>query len=146
LPTSLADAVDREISRVEEQVLAAAEAMPEDRFDFSPESLRLPGSAYQGVRTFAVQVRHIAASNYFIWSPLAGERLPDGLENGEGPPALRSRSQILGFLRSAVNEHGQTIVGVCVTGEVHQSPISSGFQGVAGRPVTPGSNAKSEPA
>jgi len=101
LPTSLADAVDREISRVEEQELAAAEAMPEDRFDFSPESLRLPGSAYQGVRTFAVQVRHIAASNYFIWSPLAGERLPDGLENGEGPPALRSRSQILGFLRNS---------------------------------------------
>jgi dienelactone hydrolase len=101
LPTTLAVAVDREISRVEEQVLAAAEAMPEDRFDFTPERLRIPGSAYQGVRTFAVQVRHIAASNYFIWSPLTGERLPEGLKDGEGPPELRSRAQILGFLRSS---------------------------------------------
>jgi dienelactone hydrolase len=101
VPTTLAAAVDREITRVEEQVLAAAEAMPEDRFDFSPERLRVPGSAYQGVRTFAVQVRHIAASNYFIWSPLTGERLPEGLVNGEGPVELRSRAQILGFLRSS---------------------------------------------
>jgi dienelactone hydrolase len=99
LPPTLAAAVDREISRVEEQVLAAAEAMPEDRFDFSPEQLRIPGSAYRGVRTFAVQVRHIAASNYFLWSPLTGERLPEGLEDGEGPRELRSRAEILGFLR-----------------------------------------------
>ena len=99
LPTTLAAAVDREISRVEEQVLAAAEAMPEDRFDFTPERLRLTGSAYQGVRTFAVQVRHIAASNYFLWSPLTGERLPEGLKDGEGPAELRSRAEILAFLR-----------------------------------------------
>jgi len=99
LPTTLAAAVDREITRVEEQVVAAAEAMPEDRFDFSPERLRLAGSAYQGVRTFAVQVRHIAASNYFLWSPLTGERLPEGLKDGEGPAELRSRADILAFLR-----------------------------------------------
>jgi hypothetical protein len=99
MPTTLAAAVDREISRVEEQVLAAAEAMPENRFDFSPEQLRIPGSAYQGVRTFAVQVRHIAASNYFLWSPLTGERLPDGLKDGEGPAELQSRAEILAFLR-----------------------------------------------
>jgi dienelactone hydrolase len=98
-PTTLAAAVDREISRVEEQVLAAAEAMPEDRFDFTPERLRISGSAYQGVRTFAVQVRHIAASNYFLWSPLTGERLPEGLSDGEGPRELRSRAEILEFLR-----------------------------------------------
>ena len=98
-PATLAVAVDREISRVEEQVVAAAEAMPEDRFDFSPERLRIAGSAYQGVRTFAVQVRHIAASNYFLWSSLTGEPLPEGLKDGEGPADLRTRAEILAFLR-----------------------------------------------
>ena len=57
-------AVDGKISAVERQVLDAAEAMPEDKFNFSPDSLSLPGSNYKGVRTFAVQVKHIAASNY----------------------------------------------------------------------------------
>ena len=40
---TLASAIDREISAVEKQVLDAAEAMPEDKFNFSPESLHLPG-------------------------------------------------------------------------------------------------------
>jgi len=59
----LASAIDREISAIEKQLLEAAEAMPEDKFNFSPESLNLPGGNYQGVRTFAVQVKHIAASD-----------------------------------------------------------------------------------
>ena len=98
---TLSAALDREIRRVEEQVIAAAEAMPEDRFDFSPEQLRIPGAAYHGVRSFAVQVKHVATSNYFLWSPLAGERLPEGLKDGEGPPGMRSKAEILGFLRQS---------------------------------------------
>src|SRR4029077_795562 len=46
---TLASAIDREISAVEKQVLDAAEAMPEDKFNFSPESLHLPGGNYTGV-------------------------------------------------------------------------------------------------
>ena len=56
--------------------------MPEDKFNFSPESLNIPGGNYRGVRTFAVQIKHIAASNYFIWSGLTGEKLPANLKDG----------------------------------------------------------------
>jgi hypothetical protein len=62
-PPTIASAIDREISIVEKEVVEAAEAMPEDKFDFSPEKLNLPGSDYKGVRTFGEQVKHIAASN-----------------------------------------------------------------------------------
>src|SRR5436309_5266506 len=62
-PPTIASAIDREISLVEKEVVAAAEAMPEDKFDFSPEKLNLPGSDYKGVRTFGEQLKHIAASN-----------------------------------------------------------------------------------
>ena len=95
---SLASAIDREISAVEKQVLDAAEAMPEDKFNFSPESLNLPGSNYKGVRTFAVQVKHIAASNYFIWSGLTGDKLPENLKDGNGPEDVKTRAEILKFL------------------------------------------------
>jgi hypothetical protein len=57
---------DREISAVEKLILEVADAMPEEKFNFSPESLNIPGSNYRGVRTLAVELRHIAASNYFI--------------------------------------------------------------------------------
>jgi len=98
---TLASAVDREISVIEKLILDAAEAMPEEKFNFSPEGLSLPGSNYKGVRSFAVQVRHIAASNYFLWSPLTGDKLPEGLKDGNGPESLKSKADILQFLKDS---------------------------------------------
>jgi uncharacterized damage-inducible protein DinB len=100
-PPTLASILDREISAVEKQILDVAEAMPEDKFNFSPESLNIPGADYKGVRTFAVQVRHVAASNYFIWSPLTGDKLPAGLKDGEGPENLKSKAEIVQFLKDS---------------------------------------------
>lgn len=98
---TLASNVDGEVSAIEKQVVEAAEAMPEDKFNFAPESLRIPGSDYKGVRTFAVQVKHIAASNYFIWSPLTGDKLPEGLKDGNGPESLKTKADILQFLKDS---------------------------------------------
>jgi uncharacterized damage-inducible protein DinB len=98
---TLASAIDREISDIEKQVLDAAEAMPEDKFNFSPESLNLPGGNYKGVRTFAVQVKHIAASNYFIWSGITGDKLPANLKDGNGPEEVKTKAEILAFLKDS---------------------------------------------
>jgi hypothetical protein len=100
-PPTIASTVDREISAIEKQILEAAEAMPEDRFNFSPASLNIRGSAYLGARTFAVQVKHIAASNYFLYSPLTGDQLPEGLKDGNGPRDLKTKSDIIKFLKDS---------------------------------------------
>ena len=75
-PPTIASAIDREISIIEKEVVEAAEAMPEDKFDFSPEKLNICGSDYKGVRTFGQQLKHVAASNYLIWSPITREKAP----------------------------------------------------------------------
>jgi uncharacterized damage-inducible protein DinB len=93
--------VDREISTIEKQIVEAAEAMPEDKFNFSPESLNIPGSEYKGVRTFAVQVKHVASSNYFIWSPLTGDKVPESIKDGNGPENLKTKADILKFLKDS---------------------------------------------
>jgi uncharacterized damage-inducible protein DinB len=98
---TMAAVVDREISAVEKQVIDAAEAMPEDKFTFSPESLKISGDDYKGVRSFAVQVKHIAASNYFIWSGLTGDQLPANLKDGNGPEELKTKADILKFLKDS---------------------------------------------
>ena len=100
LPT-LASILDSEISNIEKQIVDVAEAMPEDKYNFSPESLHIPGSDYKGVRTFAVQVKHVAASNYFIWSHLTGDKLPEGLKDGNGPENLKSKADIIKFLKES---------------------------------------------
>src|SRR5208337_4838488 len=98
---TVASTLDNQISTVEKQIVDAAEAMPEDKFNFSPESLKIPGDDYKGVRTFAVQVKHIAASNYFLWSPLTGDKLPEGLKDGNGPENLKSKADIMNFLKDS---------------------------------------------
>jgi hypothetical protein len=99
---TLVSTVDSEISAVEKQILDVAEAMPEDKFNFSPESLHIPGSDYKGVRTFAVQFKHVATSNYYIWSHITGDKLPDGLgDDGNGPANLKSKAEIIKFLKDS---------------------------------------------
>ena len=100
-PPTIASEVDRGISNVEKEVVEAAEAMPEDRFNFSPEGSNIPGSNYKGVRAFALQVRHIAASNYLIWSPVTGDKLPQGMKDGNGPENLKTKAEIVSFLKDS---------------------------------------------
>jgi len=98
---TLAATIDRDISGVEKQVIDAAEAMPEDKFNFSPESLNIPGDDYKGVRTFAQQVKHVAASNYAIWSPLTGEKFPKDFMGGNGPENLKTKAEIIQFVKDS---------------------------------------------
>jgi len=122
--STLASAIDREISAVEKQILDAAEAMPDDKFNFSPESLNLPGANYKGVRTFAVQVKHIAASNYFIWSPLTGDKLPANLKDGNGPEDIKTKAEILTFLKDSF-ALGHRAAATLTTENMLQTPGNS---------------------
>jgi uncharacterized damage-inducible protein DinB len=100
-PPTIASSIDREISLVEKEVLEVAEAMPEDKFDFSPEKLSIPGSDYKGVRTFGQQLKHIAASNYLIWSPITGEKPPDNVNEGKGPDNMKAKADIIQYVKDS---------------------------------------------
>jgi len=100
-PLTLASSVDRDISAIEKQILDVAEAMPEEKFNFTPQSLKIPGDDYKGVRSFAVQLKHVAASNYLIWSPLTGDKLPEGLNDGNGSANVKTKTEIVSFLKDS---------------------------------------------
>src|SRR5581483_9922305 len=100
-PATLAGVVDHDVSGIEKMVVELAEAMPEDKFNFSPQSLNIPGSSFKEVRTFAQQVKHIAASNFAIWSPLTGETFPKDYMGGNGPENLKTKVEIIQFLKDS---------------------------------------------
>jgi len=100
-PATIAAIVDAQIDRIEKLVVEAAEAMPEEKYGFSPDSLAIPGSDYKGVRTFGQQVRHIAASNYAYWWSLTGEDVPSDFKGGNGPDTLKTKADILRFLKDS---------------------------------------------
>jgi len=97
-PPTIASMVDRQISAAEKLITEAAEAMPEDKFNFSPESLNIPGADYKRVRTFALQVKHVAASNYALYAPLTGDTFPKDFLGGNGPENVKTKAEIMKFL------------------------------------------------
>jgi hypothetical protein len=121
---TVASTVDREINAVEKLIVDVAEAMPEDKFNFSPENVNIPGSDYKGVRSFAVQVKHIATSNWFIWSPLTGDKLPEGLKDGNGPEALKTKAEIIKFLKDSF-ALGHKAAATLTTENMLQNPGNS---------------------
>ena len=129
VPT-IASAIDREISIVEKELIDAAEAMPEDKFDFSPEKLNISGSDYKGVRTFGQQLKHVAASNYLIWSPITGEKTPDTVNDGKGPDNMTAKADIIKYLKDSF-AFGHKAVATLNASNLLQ-PISSS----SGRPTT----------
>ena len=129
-PPTIASSIDREISLVEKEVLEAAEAMPDNKFDFSPEKLNIPGSDYKGVRTFGEQLKHIAASNYLIWSPITGEKPPDNVNDGKGPDNMKVKADIIKYVKDSFAFGHKSVATLNSSNLVE--PITSG----SGRPTT----------
>lgn len=127
-PPTIASAIDREISLVEKEVLEAAEAMPDDKFDFSPEKLNIPGSDYKGVRTFGEQLKHIAASNYLIWSPITGDKPPDNVNEGKGPDTMKSKDEIIKYVKDSFAFGHKSVATLNSTNLVEPITSKSGRQ------------------
>ncbi|HYX53023.1 MAG TPA: DinB family protein [Candidatus Limnocylindrales bacterium] len=98
---SFSGIVERKISNLEKEFVEAAEAMPDDKFNFTPDSLGLKGSEYKGVKTFAEEVRHVAATNFALWGAVAGEKPPMDLGGDNGPESLKTKAEIVKFLKDS---------------------------------------------
>jgi len=77
---TIANIVDRQITQLEKQFVAVAEAMPDDKFDYTPSQLNTKDGR-DPVRSFALEVRHVATANYAFWSPLTGDAMPAGTDD-----------------------------------------------------------------
>jgi uncharacterized damage-inducible protein DinB len=93
---SVAQALDSGVKSVEGEVVPAAEAMPEDKYAFAPTN-----GEFKGVRSFAQQVKHIAAVNYIVAAGILGEKPPVETGGESGPEAMKSKADIVKFLKDS---------------------------------------------
>jgi hypothetical protein len=117
---SFAMVLDRSLSSVEHEVVPAAEAMPEDKFNFAPTQ-----GEFNGVRTFAQQVKHIAAVNYMIAGSILSEKPPVKLGGENGPDNITSKADVVKFLKDSfayLHKAANSIDESNVLGEV-QAPF-----------------------
>jgi hypothetical protein len=97
---TVATIMDRQLTALEHEFVPAAEAMPDAKFNFAPATTQ---GEFKGVRTFALQVKHVAATNYVIFSGILGEKLPANIDpkQDNGPDAMTSKADIVKFLKDS---------------------------------------------
>jgi uncharacterized damage-inducible protein DinB len=100
-PPTIASAVDQQITILEREFVGAAEAMPDDKFNFAPGSLDIANSEYKGVKTFAEEVRHVAATNYLLWGAITGDKSPIESKEDNGPSSLTTKAEIVKYLKDS---------------------------------------------
>lgn len=93
---TLSQALDYWISNCETEVVSTADAMPEAKYSFAPTA-----GEFTGVRTFAEQVKHLAANNYRMAARILGETPTPDQEAETGPVAVRSKPEILDYLKGS---------------------------------------------
>src|SRR6266566_4638546 len=88
--------LDRAVKNVEQEFVPAAEAMPEDKYSFAPTA-----GEFKGVRTFAQQVKHVAAVNYIFGAAILNEKPPVDVGGESGPDSVKSKAEIMQFLKDS---------------------------------------------
>jgi uncharacterized damage-inducible protein DinB len=84
------------ITNMEHEFVPAAEAMPEDKFGFAPTN-----GQFKGVRTFAQQIKHVAAVNYELGAALLEQKPPVDISDESGPASITSKADILKYLKDS---------------------------------------------
>jgi hypothetical protein len=95
-PKTVSQVLEFWISDTERLIVPAAEAMPEAKYSFAPVK-----GEFQGVRTFAEQVKHLAAANYQLGAGALGEDPPAGTQNESAPPSVQTKDEIVEYLKGS---------------------------------------------
>jgi uncharacterized damage-inducible protein DinB len=98
---SITSAIERQFTKIEGDILSSAQAMPEDKYQFTPESLNIKDSDFKGVRTFAGQIVHLATDNILIWSAITGDSVRADIKDVNGPKNIKSKNDIIEYLKSS---------------------------------------------
>jgi len=83
---------------LEKSFVDLAEAMPEEKWPFKPS-----GGAFDNVRTFAEQVKHVACANEAFASEVDHKEPPPACDTG-GPNPAKSKAEILRYLRQSFTQ------------------------------------------
>jgi uncharacterized damage-inducible protein DinB len=88
--------LDHAVTNFEHEFTPAADAMPEDKYGFAPTN-----GEFKGVRTFAQQIKHVAAVNYELGAAILQEKPPVDIGDESGPASVTSKADILNYLKDS---------------------------------------------
>ena len=93
---TVSQVLDHSVTGVEKEFVPAAEAMTEDKYSFAPSN-----GEFKGVRTFAQQIKHVAAVNYLLGGAILQEKPPADTGEESGPASITSKADIVKYLKDS---------------------------------------------
>jgi uncharacterized damage-inducible protein DinB len=120
---TVTELLNRNVSNMEHEFVPAAEAMPEDKFNFVPTN-----GEFKGVRTYAQMIKHVAAVNYELAAALLEQKPPADIGDETGPASITSKADIIKYLKDSfeyVHKALATVNEGNLTGTV-RSPFGEG--------------------
>jgi len=119
--TGVSDSVKRVLQVTETQFLSLAEAMPAKLYGFAPSA-----AGFEGVRTFAEQVKHVACSNFAFFNEIEHKTPPEHCEKG-GPSKASTKEELLKYLRDSF-DYGNTVLAAMTDGDA-QTKVQGQYWG-----------------
>ena len=95
---TIAETLDSWIANTEDHAVPVADAMPEEKYSFAPSTTI---GEYKDVRTFAQQVKHLAANNYWMAALIMGATPTADMSGETGPDSVRTKAQIMAYLKGS---------------------------------------------
>jgi hypothetical protein len=97
-PTQLttSQVIDAWITNTETHLVPVADAMPEEKYSFAPRN-----GEFRNVRTFAEQLKHLAANNYRQAAVILGEKPTADQINEQGPDSVKTKAEIVDYLKGS---------------------------------------------
>jgi uncharacterized damage-inducible protein DinB len=93
---TVTELLNKNVSNMEREFVPAAEAMPEDKFGFAPTN-----GEFKGVRTYAQQIKHVAAVNYELAAALLEQKPPVDIGDESGPASITSKADVIKYLKDS---------------------------------------------
>jgi len=84
------------IANTETHLVPLADAMPEEKYSFTPTN-----GEFKGIRTFGEQVKHLASFNYLAANYILGTTPTRDQKEETGPESITTKAEIMEYLKGS---------------------------------------------
>ena len=121
IPLNTRQIIDAWISNTEAHLVPVAEAMPEDKYSFTPTI-----GGFTNLRTFAEQLKHLAANNYSVAAKIMGNKPTPDQANEKGPDEVRTKAEIVEYVKGSFAALHKAVATISQENEVEPLTNMSG--------------------
>ncbi|HKT24371.1 MAG TPA: DinB family protein [Terriglobales bacterium] len=124
---TIASTLNGSLRGIEREIMGAAEAIPQDKFDFSPATANVPGDfkTPNPVRTMGEQFKHIGDALEAYSAGIMGQKPPSSSDEN-GPKNIKTKDQVIDYLKGSFAKAHSAIDTITAQNATEEMPSPFG--------------------